>query len=655
VKAKSFAEEATMLDKLKVVLCDVKNQKNANRSLEKTITDMQIEREAVGKAHDELARRSQSLENDLQRAEQACKELVAHKERLEGENYAMLQQLEESNKREKRNLQLIQDLEQEIRHTVKNHSEMNLASMRPSGTPTPAHSDRDAMNGISDQARPLPESALSSPAVYPLTCVADVMTSPSDRSCLSVGDSCCKEQASVSEPSLSGIGQKPELCESTTTKPEASSAVQQGSTLSAAGVDNLPTEHLSPPNLPCQDYQDCPEDSEKSHVAFTESPARPNKISDNHLSTCPSSPHATSSTEEIKRICETDNVLTSGGSGASIEPLSPANSISPRNSCTIASAQSTGQPSGASNDVSSRQHDRLGSDATPKPPHPRHSGGSVSGGNQRGAVALSTPNTRWQSWKGPRASSNKAVPKRKAGVAHSATKLSPPASKPKDPPKKVITSSFAKLSLGQIPVQFCAARGDLSREPFNPYVLRLIARWEQTLVVTNTDANRLPRLLREMTKHIPPVDDDDLIGHLMGWLGPTDNLHLSRSGGITNIVNRLAQRETYHRFAKTFTTILKYSLLAVQRYRQGDAQVPRPPTDSQGRPNHAQFDATAARELKFKFHSSDRLMLDACQCLHRLCSDLHLVQAWSGRHLQLYAYLCKTLFVNPPVRSGRLI
>jgi septal ring factor EnvC (AmiA/AmiB activator) len=139
VKAKSLAEEATMLDKLKVVLCDVKNQKNANRNLEKTITDMQIEREAVGKAHDELARRSQSLENDLQRAEQACKELVAHKERLEGENYAMLQQLEESNKREKRNLQLIQDLEQEIRHTVKNHSEMNLASMRSSGTPTPAH------------------------------------------------------------------------------------------------------------------------------------------------------------------------------------------------------------------------------------------------------------------------------------------------------------------------------------------------------------------------------------------------------------------------------------------------------------------------------------------------------------------------------------
>jgi hypothetical protein len=590
-----------MLGKLKVALSDVKNQRNANRSLAGTIKDMEIEREAMDKAHDELARRSQSLENSLQGAEQACKELVAYKERLEGETYAILQQLEESNKREERNLQLIQDLEQEIRHTVKNHSEMNLASMRSSGTPTPAFSDGDATNDISDQARPLPDSALSSPTVYRLTCVADVMMGPSDRSRLSVGDSCCEEQASVSEPSPSGIGQKPELCESTTTIPEASSAVQQASTQSAAGVDNLPTEHLSPPNSSCQNYQDRPEDSGKSHAAFTESPVRLNKISDDHLSTCPSPPHATNPTEEIKHNCETDNVLINEGSGASIEPLSLANSISPKNSrsesktkrgqhlvCAITSAQSIGEPFRTSNDVPSRQHDRLGSDATPKPPHPRHSGGSVPGGNQRGAMALNTPNTCRQSRKGPRASSNMAVPERRAYVAylaHSAPQLSPPASKPEDPPKKVIiTRSFAKLSVGQIPVQFCAARGDLSQDPFNPYVLRLTARWEQTLVVTNTDVDRLPLLLGEMTKHIPPVDDDDLIGYLRGWLRPINNLHLSHSGGITDIINSLAKGETYHRFAKTFTTILKYSLLAVQRYCQGDAQVPRPPTDSQDHP-----------------------------------------------------------------------
>jgi hypothetical protein len=306
VKTKSLAEEVTMLDQLKVALSDVKNQQNANRSLAKTIKDMEIEREAIDKAHDELARRFQNLKNNLQRAEQVCKELAAHKERLEWENYAMIQQLEESNEREKRNLQLIQDLKQEIRHTLKNHSEMNLASMRSSETSTPAFSDRDAMNGISDQACPLPESALSSPAVYQRTCVADVMMSHSDCSHLSVEDSCCKEQASVSEPSPSGIRQKPELCESTTTIPEASSAVQQAITQLAAGVDNLSTEHLSPPNLSCQNYQDCSEDSGKSHAVFPESPAPLNKISDDHLSTCPSSPHAT---EEIKHICETDNVL----------------------------------------------------------------------------------------------------------------------------------------------------------------------------------------------------------------------------------------------------------------------------------------------------------------------------------------------------------
>src|ERR1700727_1219222 len=79
-----------------------------------------------------------------------------------------------------------------------------------SGTPTPTFSDRGAMNGIWDQARPLPDSARSSLAVYRLACVADVMMSASDRSSISVGDSCCKEQASVSEPSPSGLGQKPE-------------------------------------------------------------------------------------------------------------------------------------------------------------------------------------------------------------------------------------------------------------------------------------------------------------------------------------------------------------------------------------------------------------------------------------------------------------
>jgi hypothetical protein len=73
-------------------------------------------------------------------------------------------------------------------------------------------------------------------------------------------------------------------------------------------------------------------------------------------------------------------------------------------------------------------------------------------------------------------------------------------------------------------------------------------------------------LLPEMTQHISPVDDHDLIEHLRGSLDPIQTLHPSPSGGIADIVNSLAKRERYHRYAKTFTTILKYSLLAVQRY-----------------------------------------------------------------------------------------
>jgi hypothetical protein len=194
--------------------------------------------------------------------------------------------------------------------------------------------------------------------------------SASDRSSISVGDSCCKEQASISEPSLSRLVQKPELCESTTNTPEASSAAQQVSTQSAAGVDNLSTEHLSPPNLSCQNYQDSPEHSGKSHTAFTESLAQLNRIRDDPFSTYPSSPYAINPTEEIKHICETDNPLINGGSGASIGPLLLENSISPKNSCNeskmkrgqhpvypITSAQSIGQLFKTSDDVPLRQHD----------------------------------------------------------------------------------------------------------------------------------------------------------------------------------------------------------------------------------------------------------------------------------------------------------
>jgi hypothetical protein len=90
-------------------------------------------------------------------------------------------------------------------------------------------------------------------------------------------------------------------------------------------------------------------------------------------------------------------------------------------------------------------------------------------------------------------------------------------------------------------------------------------------VMTDDDMAELPCLLSEMTKHIPSIDDNDLIEHLRGGVKPIEDLHSGHGTGITGIVNRLAEKETYHRYSKTFTAILKYSLLAVQRFCKGDA------------------------------------------------------------------------------------
>src|SRR5205814_1887377 len=67
--------------------------------------------------------------------------------------------------------------------------------------------------------------------------------------------------------------------------------------------------------------------------------------------------------------------------------------------------------------------------------------------------------------------------------------------------------------------------------------------------------------------------------------------------------------------------------------------------------NGEQFNVTTERE--FKFHSSDRLMSDACQRLHRLCSDFHRAQTWNGRHMQLYTYLCMSSFSVRSLRGMR--
>lgn len=92
--------------------------------------------------------------------------------------------------------------------------------------------------------------------------------------------------------------------------------------------------------------------------------------------------------------------------------------------------------------------------------------------------------------------------------------------------------------------------------------------------MTDRDVTELPRLLDEMTSNIPSVDDDNLIEHLRGDADPVENLDSGHGAGIIGIVNMLAEKEAYHGYSKTFTAILKYSLLAVQRFCQGDTQVP---------------------------------------------------------------------------------
>jgi hypothetical protein len=81
--------------------------------------------------------------------------------------------------------------------------------------------------------------------------------------------------------------------------------------------------------------------------------------------------------------------------------------------------------------------------------------------------------------------------------------------------------------------------------------------------MTDADVDELPGLLREITKHILLINDDDLIEHLKGDMKPIEDLYLNHSGGITGIVNSLAEKETYYRYAKTFISILKYSLMAI--------------------------------------------------------------------------------------------
>lgn len=443
VKTKFLAEENITLEKLEKSISEVRNLKDANNDLSQMIRGMEIEREAMDQARQEIAGRSETLERELKEAEQKYRKVVAGKKRLEEEKHTILQQLNDANETERNNVQLIRDLEQEVRSNVNGRSQADHTSTG-SRTAMAAFADRIAM---SDQAGSQWNSTESSPAVH-------------------------------------------------------------------------------------------------------------------HPDVVPSSPHATDAAGEARQLGEIHDIPTDGTSDRSTEPLSPPSSPPPIHATT--SAKTTGQPFGT-NDVP--QDDGLGPDLAADMPPRRRRGRSATGGNERRAVASDTRTGKCQIQEGHRASSDCSV--------RSASQPSPPPSDREDTPKEVIIGrSYAKQGFGHVRLQFYPAHGDLSGEPFNPYALRLTPRWEQTLVMTNDDVGGLPRLLGEMTKHIPLVEDDDLIEYLKGGVKPIEDLHSIHGAGIAGLVNRLAEKEMFHGYSKTFTAILKYSLMAVQRFCQRDAQVP---------------------------------------------------------------------------------
>ncbi|MCJ1249923.1 hypothetical protein MMC30_007149 [Trapelia coarctata] len=376
----------------------------------------------------------------------------AHNERLKEGNLSALRQIKNATEREKKHLQLIQDLGQEIRHNVKSRSEADLASTGRSETSVTALADRMDINGMSDPVGCRAAGPESSPALHRADTVINMSMGSSTGSRTPCEDSGGKQEACSSASSLPRLQQPPDVCDSTTDTLETTSVVQRTTSQSPADMDNTSTDHLPPIKTPARRQSGIP--------------------------------------------------TGRGNKGRNVGTKARDNKRQTRES-----------PSASLN-------------------------GAVSGDVEKSADVVC---------------STRFVPQ-----------PSPPPSNSKETPRGFfISQSYAKQGFGHVPLQFCPAQGDLSGETFNPYAIRLPSREERALVVSDADVDGLPGLLEEMTKHIPSVNNDDLIKHLRGGMKPNEDLHLSHSGGITGIVNSLSKKETYHRYAKTVIAILKYSLMAV--------------------------------------------------------------------------------------------
>src|SRR5438034_1114158 len=97
-------------------------------------------------------------------------------------------------------------------------------------------------------------------------------------------------------------------------------------------------------------------------------------------------------------------------------------------------------------------------------------------------------------------------------------------------------------------------------------------------------------LLEQMTGCIPSMDNGSLIAALKNFVDGTKDLpfggsnhikilsHLeclisSLNGGLTTIINKLAEWKTQYKYTEMFIAILQHSAIVVQRFILGEAQV----------------------------------------------------------------------------------
>src|ERR1700722_2086043 len=165
--------------------------------------------------------------------------------------------------KKRRHLQLIQDIEQEIRYNAKHHSQPDRVSMVQSDTSMVAFNDGVATNRMSDIVRSQSDCTACSPAAYLPNTLGDISMGLSDGSCKPLENSSGKQIVSPSGSSPSRLEQKAKVCTSTIDTPEASSAVHQASPLSAAGMDSLSTAHVS-----SERDRSIPGGSEEGNLAF---------------------------------------------------------------------------------------------------------------------------------------------------------------------------------------------------------------------------------------------------------------------------------------------------------------------------------------------------------------------------------------------------